>query len=209
MHLLAVFAHPVRSSFSGDLVDALGAGAAGAGATVEIADLYREGFDPRFEPDDFAQFSGEAMPDAVRREQARIDRADAIAFVFPVWWWSFPAILKGWVDRVFSEGWAYSFEPGRSRGLLRDRPTALIATGGSSEKTWSKYGYREAMATQIDTGILGYCGLRDVETRLIYAVEQDEAARLAYLAEIRALGAALVDPTRQPRDPLISSDRPV
>jgi NAD(P)H dehydrogenase (quinone) len=161
MHALVIFAHPKRDSYTGAVLDAFLAGFGESGGhTAEIADLYREGFDPCFEPEDYAQFRGEPMPPEIRREQDRVARAEALALVFPVWWWSFPAMLKGWIDRVFSEGWAYSFDPAVSRGRLRDRPTLLLGIGGSREATYRKYGYNEAMRVQIDIGILGYCGLR-------------------------------------------------
>jgi NAD(P)H dehydrogenase (quinone) len=208
MHTLIIFAHPRRDSFTGAVLDAFTAGIAEHGNhTTELADLTRENFDPRFQAEDYAQFRGEPMPDAVRAEQARVDRADALAFVFPVWWWSFPAVLKGWIDRVFAEGWAYSFEPGLSRGRLRDRPTLLLGIAGSRESTYRKYGYGEAMRVQIDTGILGYCGLRDVEAQVFYDVEQNAELRARYLTEARELGRRFVSPERQPRVPAISSDR--
>ena len=136
MHVLAVFAHPRRESLTGALLDRFLAGLqAGGEQTVEIADLYREGFDCRFQAADYAQFEGAPMPEIVRAEQARVDRADALVFVFPVWWWSFPAVLKGWIDRVFSEGWAYHFEPGVSRGRLKARPVQLLGVAGSRAST--------------------------------------------------------------------------
>ena len=188
MHILAVFAHPLRDSFTGALLDAFLAGLAEAGHGAEVADLYRENFEPRFQPEDFAQFKGGVMPEAIRREQARVDRAEGIAFVFPVWWWSFPAILKGWIDRVMSQGWAYDFSPARSRGQLADRPVLLLGSAGSREGTYRKYRYDEAMAIQIDIGILGYCGLRNLSTRILYDVNEDPAILAAHLAEARRGG---------------------
>src|SRR5512147_694627 len=136
MHVLALFCHPRRDSFSGAVLDAFCTGLQEDGHAVEIADLYREGFDPRLRLEDYAQFEDRPMPDDVLAEQARVERARAMAFVFPVWWWSFPGLLKGWVDRVFSSGWAYDFTPGRSRGLLEDRPTLLICVAGSRRATY-------------------------------------------------------------------------
>lgn len=208
MHILAVYAHPRRDSFTGAVLDDLLAGLADAGHTAEIADLYRENFEARFQVADYAQFSGQPLPDEVRAQQARVDRADGLVFVFPVWWWSFPAILKGWIDRVFSEGWAYRFEPGLSRGLLRDRPMLLLGVCGSRESTFRKYGYDEAMRVQLDVGILGYCGLRDVHTQLFYDVEQGAAARAEYLEQARNHGRIFFSPARRRREPEVGSDRP-
>jgi NAD(P)H dehydrogenase (quinone) len=208
MRVLALLAHPRRGSLTGAILDRFVAGLGASGShAVEIADLYAEGFDCRFQPEDYAQFRGEAMPDPVRAEQARVDRADALVFAFPVWWWSFPAVLKGWVDRVFSEGWAYNFEPGVSRGRLKDRPVQLLGVAGSRESTYRKYGYGEAMRTQIDTGILGYCGLRDVAVELFYDVEQSAENRARCLEAAEALGRKFLAPDRAPRVPSLGSER--
>jgi NAD(P)H dehydrogenase (quinone) len=206
--MLVVFAHPRRDSYTGAVLDAFVAGLAEAGHVAEIADLYRENFESRLQPEDYAQLRGAEMPADVRREQARMDAADALALVFPVWWWSFPAVLKGWIDRVFSEGWAYRFEPGLSRGLLRDRPTLLIGVAGSRESTYRKYGYGEAMRAQIDVGILGYCGIRDVDTKIFYDVDQRPEARAQYLDEARNMGRRFLSADRRPRVPKLGSDRP-
>jgi NAD(P)H dehydrogenase (quinone) len=200
MHVLAVFAHPRRDSYSGAILDNFCDGVRSQGHVVEVADLYREGFDPRLRPEDYAQFEGRTMPADVLAEQARVERADGLAFVFPVWWWSFPAMLKGWIDRVWSSGWAYSFSPGRSRGLLPDRPTILLCVAGSRASTYRKYGYDEAMRVQIEVGTLGYCGIRDISTVVFHEVDDDEAMRPVYLEQARRAGVAFVAPDRVAHD---------
>ncbi len=208
VHLLIVYAHPRAQCYTRAVATALAHGAEAAGHSHELADLYREGFDPCLREPDYAQFQGLAMPEDIRREQARVERADGLGFVFPIWWWSFPAILKGWIDRVFSEGWAYRFDPALSRGILRDRPTLLLGVGASRASTAHKYGYDEAMQTQILTGMLGYCGLRNVETHLIYDVEASPQARAGYLARVEACGRELFSPPRLARNASVPSDRP-
>lgn len=208
MHVLVVFCHPRRDGFSGAVLDAFCSGLQSARHGVELADLYREGFDPRLQPEDYAQFEGRPMPADVLAEQARVERADALAFVFPVWWWSFPACLKGWLDRVLSSAWAYSFTPGLSRGLLPNKPTLLICVAGSRASTYAKYGYDLAMRTQIEIGILGYCGIRDVSTQFFYEVDDDAEARPLYLEQARHLGEQFLAPRRVPCDIGLDSVRP-
>ena len=208
MHLLIVYAHPRTSCYTHAVAQSLARGVAERGHTSELADLYREGFQPCLAEPDYAQFSGVDMPQDVAREQARVERADGLAFVFPVWWWSFPAILKGWIDRVFSEGWAYRFDPALSRGVLRDRPTVLLGVGASRESTARKYGYAEAMQAQILTGILGYCGLRNVEAHFIYDVEHSAEERARFLAKAHECGRALFCDARIARNASTPSDRP-
>ena len=94
MHLLIVYAHPRAQCYTRAVAQALLDAAAAQGHSSECADLYREGFEPRFAEPDYAQFSGLEVPADVAREQARVERADGLAFVFPIWWWSFPATSK-------------------------------------------------------------------------------------------------------------------
>lgn len=108
MHYLIVTAHPVQSSLTHGVVQRIAAGIAEGSHSVEIADLAAEGFDPRFSTDDISAFQLQApIPVDVLAEQQRIDRADAVILVYPVYWWSMPGQLKGWIDRVFTNGWAY------------------------------------------------------------------------------------------------------
>ena len=202
MHVLTVFDHPQRKNFPGAVLDAFVEGIVQAGHTAEVADLHAEGFDPRFTAEDHAHFWGGPRPADAAREAARVDAADALAFVFPVYWWSFPALTKGWIDRVFTSGWAYSVDAGsNTRGHLSAKPVMLIGTGGTRPTTYAKYGYREAMRTQIDVGIFGFCGMTDVETHLLLDVDGDANAerRAGYLVDARALGAGLVAPDRVPK----------
>lgn len=163
MHVLTVYAHPTRQHFPAAVLNAFVEGITGAGHTAEVADLYAEGFDPRFGAADHSHFWGGPRPDDAAREAERVEAADALALVFPIYWWSFPALLKGWVDRVFTGGWAWSIDAeATSRGLLVNRPVMLIGIGGARDTTYAKYGYGDALRTQIEIGILAYCGLTDV-----------------------------------------------
>jgi NAD(P)H dehydrogenase (quinone) len=196
MHALAVLAHPRSDSFTAAITSAFCQGLTAAGHSVELADLYAEGFDPLLGPADYAQFEGRPMPADVLAEQARVERADALVFAFPVWWWSFPAILKGWFDRVWSQEWAYSFEPGLSRGLLADRPAMLLCVAGSRRSTYAKYGYDEAMRDQIQVGLLSYCGIRRIAAEFFYEVDDDAASRPLHLRRARDLGGSFLQPSR-------------
>jgi len=82
-------------------------GVKAAGHTVELADLHAEDFDPRWSMADIEADGNGAKLSDVADEQARIARADAICLVFPLFWWGMPSMLKGWIDRVWTWGWAY------------------------------------------------------------------------------------------------------
>ncbi|WP_295476697.1 NAD(P)H-dependent oxidoreductase [uncultured Pseudomonas sp.] len=160
MQALIVVAHPDQGSFTHAAAGEVARAIVEAGHQVERADLCEEGFDPRFGAADLALFrGGVALPDDVLAEQRRLDRADALVLVYPIYWWSFPAILKGWIDRVFTSGWAYAERPdGSLEKKLGHLDVHLLAVGGANLRTFARHGYFAAMRTQIDHGIFDYVG---------------------------------------------------
>ena len=180
MHTLIVVAHPNPGSFSHSVAAEVAEGVTASAATFEIADLSAEGFDPRFTAADIAAHLREGpSPEDVVAEQARIDRADALVLVYPVYWWSMPGLLKGWIARVFSNGWAYDEMPGdRSIKRLQHLRIHLIAIGGATMRTYARHGYFGAMRTQIDHGIFGYCGAPVMSSELLLTETQDMTSHL-------------------------------
>lgn len=157
--------------------------------SVEIADLAQEAFDPRFTQNDIAVLNREAPPaEDVRAQQARIERADALVLVYPVYWWSMPALLKGWIDRVISNGWAYDESPdGKLEKRLGWLRVHLVAIGAASEATYARHGYASAMTTQIDHGIFDYCGAQLRSSDLLLIPQDGSGDNL--LAEAARIGA--------------------
>lgn len=192
MHALIVLSHPDPGSLTHAVAARLAAGVAAAGHTASLADLAAEGFDPRFSAADIAAHRGKAPPPAdIRAEQQRIDRADALVLVYPVYWWSMPGLLKGWIDRVFSNGWAYDDRSGGGiRKLLGRLPVHLVALGGADLRTYARHGYFGAMRTQIDHGIFDYCGAPVSTTELMVDTDAGSTAA-AHLDTAHALGRRL------------------
>lgn len=196
MHALIVVSHPNPES----LTHAIGAqiaeglSATGQNHTFEIADLAAEGFDPRFSAADLALHLREAAPAPdVAAEHARLDRADALVLVFPVYWWSFPGMLKGWIDRVFTNGWAYEeVAGGKTVKKLGRLPVHLVGIGGANMGTYDRHGYANAMKTQIDHGIFGYVGAPVVTSELLLPSEDDTTS--SHIARARSIGQRLFTP---------------
>jgi NAD(P)H dehydrogenase (quinone) len=161
MHVLIVLCHPTRQSFCGAILDRYCAGLVEGGHSFEIADLYAENFCPVFEAGDYVQFQGGTLPDQIIREQERVERCDALAFVSPIWWLGLPAMLKGWFDRVWSNGWAYAFSNNPEGSLLPERPFLFLLTAGGSRSVYRTYGYDVALETVIRVGILDWCGVSE------------------------------------------------
>jgi NAD(P)H dehydrogenase (quinone) len=184
VNILIIFDHPRRDSFCGAVLDNLIDGLGAAGHKAEVADLRAEGFDPRLCPADEPDWSDadKVYSEAVLAEQARMLRNDALAFVFPVWWWSLPATTKGWIDRVWNNGWAYG-----SRKLPH-RKALLLGTAGGSAEYYARRGSEQAMRVQILTGMMTYCGIPEAELQLLFGALGDGSARERHLRTARTLG---------------------
>lgn len=200
MHALIVISHPNPQSLTHAIARSFAEGIEERSQhTAEIADLAAEGFQAAYnQADRDAYQQHAALPSDVLREQKRIDKADALALVYPIYWWSFPGQLKGWIDRVFSNGWAYSErEDGRVEKRLGRLAVHLIGIGGADDGTYARHGYDKAMRTQIDHGIFDYCGAQVATSEFLLDVNGQAPA--SHLAAARALGRkafAPADPSR-------------
>jgi NAD(P)H dehydrogenase (quinone) len=193
VHVLVVYCHPSRASFCGTVLDRFCDGLTRAGHSHDVADLYEEGFDPVFRSDDYRQFEGKPMADDVLAEQARVDRCEALAVVSPVWWLSLPAMLKGWFDRVWSNGWAYEWAHDPEGSLLAPRPFVFLLTAAGSAATWSRYGYGAALDATLRIGLLGWCGAEESTIAILHDTGFDPAAMEQHASCAGRLGETILD----------------
>ena len=135
------------------------------------------------------------QPRDVLAQQRKVARAEALAFVSPVHFLSFPAMLKGWLDRVWTPGFAYDLTEDAWRGDINGRrpklthKKALIIQTTIFDKRAYDAGLREAMRLVIDEFTLTYPGIKHVEHEYFYAVHgADDATRRRYLERAYTLG---------------------
>lgn len=134
-------------------------------------------------------------PRDVLEQQERVARADALAFISPVYFVGFPAILKGWIERVFTLGFAFGLGPEGWKGdlgsripLLRHKKALIISTTLFNEQAY-RSGLAEAMKRLLDDFGFAYPGIEKVEHVYFYAVHGvDDATRQAYLERAYLLG---------------------
>lgn len=134
MNILVLYAHPVETSFNAGLHRMIVERLTAAGHTVDDCDLYAEDFDPRLtrkERLDYHNLRG--ATDAVAPYVERLLRADALVLSYPVWNYGFPAILKGFFDRVFLPGVSFKLVNGKVQPSLHNiRKVAAVTTYGGS-----------------------------------------------------------------------------
>ncbi|QIS42718.1 NAD(P)H-dependent oxidoreductase [Clavibacter capsici] len=189
MTALIVTAHPDPDSLTHEVARRLEAALGGSGVTT--AHLAQEGFDPVFGMADRRTYAGDApAPADVVAEQARLDAVDHVVLAFPVWWWSMPALLKGWIDRTFIGGWAFDIDDGRIDKRLQRLTVHLVPVSGFGRESFARHGYLSAFQTQIGHGILDYCGAR--HGALAFVHDSESGDRDAVGAEVERAVAEVV-----------------
>jgi NAD(P)H dehydrogenase (quinone) len=133
MRYLVVYAHPLDDSFVAALHRGVVSSLRDAGHTVDDCDLNAERFDPTLSQAERRSYhDANANGALVRKEIERLRACQGLVFVFPTWWYGMPAILKGYIDRVWLPGVAFTLEGGRTRPLLGDiQRFAVVTTYGS------------------------------------------------------------------------------
>lgn len=159
MKHLIIYAHPNAGSLNCHLKQTVVETLKQQKHEVVIRDLYNLNFNPILSLKDISgQRMGEVSQD-VKKEQEYITWADHITFIYPIWWTGMPAIMKGYIDRVFSYGFAYRYDAGIQKGLLKGKQTTIINTHGKSQAEYESIGMDKALSLTSDTGIFEYCGL--------------------------------------------------
>ncbi|MDI9894594.1 NAD(P)H-dependent oxidoreductase [Rhodococcus sp. IEGM 1381] len=191
MTALVVVSHSDPDSLTHHVARSISDAIRAAGVTVETADLAAENFDPRFATADLNLYRGNGTtPTDVLAEQQRIDRADHLVLAFPMYWWSMPALLKGWIDRVFVSGWAYEYSPGAAFVKKLDRLVVhLVVIAGDEAESFERHGVYDAFRTQVERGIVEYCGATVGSTTILY--ESDTRTREDLVTEIDEIGVAV------------------
>ncbi|WP_029059502.1 NAD(P)H-dependent oxidoreductase [Stappia stellulata] len=134
MRVLMVYAHPVETSFCAALKERALKALVARGHEVEVLDLYEQGFDPVLtRAERLAYHDVPENRAGVAPEVEQLQRAEALVLVYPVWNFGFPAILKGYLDRVFLPGVSFRMEKGRAKPNLQHirRLVAITTYGGA------------------------------------------------------------------------------
>jgi putative NADPH-quinone reductase len=134
VNILLVFCHPAGESFQRSILDELSGRLQADGHDLRTIDLYAEGFDPVLDAEGWrAHLQARPHDAGLEAHIAALQAAEGLIFVYPTWWYGLPAMLKGWIDRVWQPGVAFAMENGvfKTRYLARLRRFAVITTCGS------------------------------------------------------------------------------
>ncbi len=188
MNILILFAHPNLQSFNHAILETLTETLQERHHQVRIKDLYRLHFNAILDSHDLARIAHHDIPDDILQEQADITWAQGLVFIYPVWWFGPPAILKGWIERVFTRGFAFDFGANGLQQLLHHEQALIINTLGSDEKIYQQNNWHDLLIRPLSEGTLGYCGVKRITYKAFYdvfAVSQSE--RHIMLREVKQL----------------------
>ncbi len=162
MNILLVLAHPNPDSLNGATARSVQDALKEKGHSVRLKDLYRMDFDPVLGMADFMAWQKGEVPADVKQEQEDIAWADALTFIYPIWWHERPALLKGWIDRTFTKGFAWDFDENGRVGLLKDKKAFVAATYGSPVPIYDELDVNmEELFSSVEKGTLGFCGIQE------------------------------------------------
>ncbi|MEU3036500.1 NAD(P)H-dependent oxidoreductase [Streptomyces griseoaurantiacus] len=223
MKTLIVHAHPEPKSLNGSLKDLAVSTLEAAGHEVGVSDLYAMNWKAVVDAADYgpevsdrllvARDSGRAfeagtLTQDVRAEQEKLLWADTVIFQFPLWWYSMPAILKGWVDRVFTYRFAYGvgehsdtrYGERYGEGTLAGRKALLSVTVGGPEAHYAARGINgpiDDLLFPIHHGILYYPGIEPLPPFVLHGTDRmtdEEYADAAKAWERRLLTLESTEP---------------
>jgi NAD(P)H dehydrogenase (quinone) len=189
MKVLIIYAHPNPKSFNHALLESFTDGLKEKEHSFETVDLYDVKFDPCTKIEDLVQFRGGQMPREVLEQQEKVRSADGLVFIFPRWDWTYPAILKGWIQRVFTFGFAYKVSEKGVEGLLHHDKALLINTTGGSEEYYKTTGLIGAFEKIYNTTLRDWSGIKNVENVTFYSITScDDKTRKEYLEKVKQIG---------------------
>jgi len=204
---LIIHAHPEQKSFNSALKDCAVETLRASGHEVKISDLYLENFNPVGGKDDFKSlenlnyfkyqleqvhaFKNNLFAEDVQTELDKLNWCDVLIFNFPLWWFGLPAILKGWVDRVFAMGAVYGAGKGvYDNGHFKGKKAFLCFTTGGPELAYGtegKNGELETILFPIQHGMFYFAGFSVLEPFISFSpVRLEDAQRKAELDRYKA-----------------------
>lgn len=159
MKYLIIYAHPNPKSFNHAILETISEELKKKKKEFKVRDLYKIGFNPALSTKELSASQSGAVPQDIKKEQKYINEADTIIFIFPIWWSAMPAMLKGYIDRVFSLKFAYDITEDEVVGLLQGKKTFIVNTTGASKEEYEKMGAFEMMNMSMDMAIFQFSGM--------------------------------------------------
>jgi putative NADPH-quinone reductase len=190
MNILIILGHPDNRSFNHAIADTCRNRLVENGHSVLFHDLYREGFNPITDVNEIPKQG--KIDNLIKTHCDNLKDSDGIVIIHPNWWGQPPAILKGWIDRVFRPGVAYEFEEGDSGeglpiGLLKAKIGLVFNTSNTNEERENNI-FKDPLETIWKNCIFSFCGVKQFDRRMFrIVVTSDLNQRQIWLNEAKSM----------------------
>jgi putative NADPH-quinone reductase len=190
MNILIILGHPDNTSFNHAIADTCRNRLVENGHSVLFHDLYREGFNPITDVNEIPKQG--KIDNLIKTHCDNLKDSDGIVIIHPNWWGQPPAILKGWIDRVFRPGVAYEFEEGDSGeglpiGLLKAKIGLVFNTSNTNEERENNI-FKDPLETIWKNCIFSFCGVKQFDRRMFrIVVTSDLNQRQIWLNEAKTI----------------------
>jgi NAD(P)H dehydrogenase (quinone) len=182
MNKLIITAHPSRAGFTHRIAEKITSLSRAKWMTVEILDLYNTDLEQDFLRFEDPKKMGEDP--VTKKIQEKILAADELVFIFPIWWWDAPAIMKNFIDSNFHTGFAFRYENGKPIGLLKGKTARIVTTSGGPA-----FFYKLFLHIQIlwNLNRIGFCGIKQKSFTVFGKMEDPKTDKEAYLKAVEKL----------------------
>ncbi|USG63817.1 NAD(P)H-dependent oxidoreductase [Brevibacillus ruminantium] len=184
MKAYIVFAHEGHTSFCHEILNRTKQLLEREGISYNVRDLYQHHFQPVFRGEDMHRVEVGDVSADIAEEQQQITDADLLVMIFPIWWWSPPAIMKGYLDRVFTNGFAFRYGEKGPEGLLHGKRALVMTTTRESEHDMRASGLDHVVEKQMADGTLSMMGYQVVYHNFAAVPYVSERARKGMLNDI-------------------------
>jgi NAD(P)H dehydrogenase (quinone) len=157
--MLIIYAHPNKEGHCGHFLKVLEDRLRGLGTEYHVLDLYAMKYNPVLQANEHYTSGRRDISEENRRIQELIRLTDRLVFIYPLWWQNMPAVLKGFIDRVFTRGFAFVYEGMMPKGLLKGKRAAvLVSMGAPKLLNWLVFrNWHDKVMTK---AVLRFCGVK-------------------------------------------------
>lgn len=184
MNTLIIYAHPNPASFSSAIKETIEKSFKAKGSEVTVRDLYAINFNPILSGSDLQQIHSGSTPADIKVEQDLITKADNLVFIYPIWWTGLPAMVKGYIDRVFSYGFSYIATENGIEGQLKGKKVIIATPHGTPRAYYEPTGMWNSLMHTQDKGIFEFCGIEVSKHFFFPMMGTEQIDREGYLKEV-------------------------
>lgn len=156
---LIIYAHPSREGHCGYLLSEIEQRLKGEEKDYEVIDLYALNYDPVLKNEELYSAGNKEISAQNLAFQEKIKNAERLLFIYPTWWQNMPAILKGFLDRVFTGGFGFKYVLGAPVGLLKGKKAAIFASS-AGPTIYTRFFTANSAINVLKKHVLNFCGIK-------------------------------------------------